>query len=962
MKIGSIVNGFKVIRARRLAELDATLWEMEHVKTGAELAWLDRKDENKAFSIAFKTLPEDSTGVFHILEHSVLCGSDKYPVKEPFVELLKSSVQTFLNAFTYPDKTVYPVSSRNDRDFLNLIDVYLDAVLHPAIYHKPEIFRQEGWRYEGEGENLCYSGVVFNEMKGAFASPQTVMYNEMQRVLFPDNSYRFVSGGDPACIPDLTYEQFIANHKKYYHPSNARISLIGSIDVDAVLNKIDSFLSAYDRQKADFTIPMQSPIDSVVEEVPFAIGEEEPAENRAIIACASVLGRFDEQERNFAGEVLSDYLAGDNDAPLKRAVLDSGIAQDFSILVEDGIQQPIFGWQAMNTDADKREALEATVRKTIENIVSDGLDHKRLSACLHSFAFRMREREGGWLPRSLNEGLSMLNTWLYGGDPADGLLVEASLKSLEEKLSGDYFGNLMKELFLDNPHTATIVLVPSKALGRERNEREAARVKAESEAWTEADRARIAKDAEALALWQQTPDSPEALAAIPMLKLSDLSDKPEPLSMTETKQDGVTVLRNTVGSELALVRASFRINELTTEELPALSILTNLLGALATKRHTRSELPLAIKNVIGRLNFTPTLFPGTTPENCRVLLTASVACLSEQAEEAANLLSEILTETLFDDVDLVRDILQQAAVGARMSLPSNGHRYGMMRVASYCTAQGLANECIGGVSFMQWLNRMLEAGEDALKELLNTMRGILERLVTKERLTVSCSEATPDAAIDALIAAVPSEGVEPKAEACYRPSGSRQEGIVIPAQVGFAVTGTNLQLHDRVYTGSIPVLSKLLSFTYLWNEIRVKGGAYGCGFNGRDTGELFFYTYRDPQPDRSLNVIAESAAYVRSFLANVPDLTGFILSAVSTLDPLRTAEDKITASEARFFRGMTGEYIIERYRALIGTNREDLLELCDVLDEIAKDNAVCVIAGESALDACGEKIKDRVTV
>ncbi len=962
MEIGSIVNGFRVIRARRLQELDATLWEMEHEKTGAELAWLDRKDENKAFLIAFKTLPEDSTGVFHILEHSVLCGSDKYPVKEPFVELLKSSVQTFLNAFTYGDKTVYPVSSRNDRDFLNLIDVYLDAVLHPAIYHKPEIFRQESWRYEGEGENICYTGVVFNEMKGSFASPQTVMYNEMQRALFPDNCYRFVSGGDPACIPDLTYEQFIANHKKYYHPSNARISLVGSIDVDAVLDKIDSFLSAYDRQEADFTIPMQSPIDSVVEEVPFAIGEEEPEENRAIIACASVLGRFDEQERSFAGDVLSDYLAGDNDAPLKRAVLDSGLAQDFSVLMEDGVQQSIFGWQAMNTDASKREELEATVRRTIESIVSDGLDRERLLACLHSFAFRMRDREDGWIPRSLDEGLSMLNTWLYGGDPADGLLVEASLKSLEEKLSGDYFENLMKELFLENPHTATIVLVPSKTLGKEKREREAARVKAESDAWTEADRARIAEQAEALARWQQTPDSPEALATIPMLKLNDLNDKPEPLSMTETKRTGVTVLRHTVGSELSLFRANFWINELTLSELPILQVLTELLGALATKHYTRSKLPLAIKNTIGKLTFTPSFFAGATTDTCRVLFTASVAALSEEAENAANLLVEILTETRFDDVDLLRDILQQLALNAKLSLPAQGHRYGISRVASYCTAQGLANEYVSGVAYAQWLNRTLEAGEDAWKELLNTMQGVLSRLVTRERLTVSCSEATSDAAIDALIAAIPSDGVEPKAEACYPPSGSRQEGIVIPAQVGFAATGTNLQLHGRTYTGSIPVLSKLLSFSYLWNEIRVKGGAYGCGFNGRDTGEMFFYTYRDPQPGRSLDVIAESAAFVRSFLADDPDLTGFILSAVSAVDPLRTSEEKITAAETRFFRGITEQQMIERYRTLIGTNRDDLIALCDILTDVAKDNAVCVIAGAPALDACGEKISERVTV
>ena len=590
MQINDVIHGFRVVRVRKIEELHATLWEMTYEKNGAQLAWIDRKDENKSFAIAFKTLPEDSTGVFHIIEHSVLCGSDKYPVKEPFVDLLKSSVQTFLNAFTYPDKTVYPVSSRNDRDFLNLIDVYLDAVLHPLIYHKPEIFRQEGWRYEGEGESLCYQGVVFNEMKGSFASPQTVMYNEMQRMLYPDNCYRHVSGGDPACIPDLNYEQFIASHKKYYHPSNARIALSGSVDIDAVLDKIDSFLSAYDRLEADFTIPMQTPIASVTKEIPFEIGADEPKENRAIIASATVLGTFEERERCFAASVLSDYLAGDNDAPLKRAIIDRNLAQDFSIETEDGVQQPMFFWQAMNTDADKRETLEATIRETVEKVVAEGLDKDRLSACYRSFAFRMRDRDGqAWLPRSLAEGLSMLDTWLYDGDPMDGLTVEAPLKSLEEKLTGDYFEKLLRELFLDNTHAVTVVLVPSKTLGNEKREKEAARVKAEGAAWTDADRARIKAQAESLRQFQQTPDSEEALRTIPMLKLSDLNEAPEPLRTEQIERNGVTVLRHTVDTDLAMFKAHFAADDLTLSELPVLSVLCNILGSFATKRHSGQE-------------------------------------------------------------------------------------------------------------------------------------------------------------------------------------------------------------------------------------------------------------------------------------------------------------------------------------------------------------------------------------
>ncbi len=962
MQINDVIHGFRVVRVRPVEELHASLWEMVHEKTGAQLAWIDRRDENKAFSIAFKTLPEDSTGVFHIIEHSVLCGSDKYPVKEPFVELLKSSVQTFLNAFTYPDKTVYPVSSRNDRDFLNLIDVYLDAVLHPLIHHKPEIFRQEGWRYEGEGESLCYQGVVFNEMKGSFASPQTVMYKEIQRLLFPDNCYRHVSGGDPACIPDLSYEQFAASHKKYYHPSNARISLVGSIDVDAVLMKIDSFLSAFDRLEADFTIPMQSPIAQVTEEVPFEIGPDEPSEGRAIIASASVLGTFEERERCYAASVLTDYLAGDNDAPLKRAVIDRGLAQDFRIEMEDGVQQPIFGWQAMNTDPGKREALETTIRETVGKIVSEGLDRERLSACFRSFAFRMRDKEsGGWLPRSLGEGLSMLDTWLYGGDPMDGLTAEAPLNALEANLDGEYFTTLLRELFLENTHTATVVLVPSKTLGDEKRAREAARVQAESAAWMEADRARIRAEAESLRLFQQTPDSEEALRTIPMLKLSDLNEKPEPLRTERTERDGVTVLRHTVDTDLALFRTHFAADDLTLDELPALSVLCHVLGNMATKRHTRAALPLAVKNTIGRLDFSPTVLPGSDADHCRVLLTASAACLKDQTDHAVALLCELLNETVFDDADLLKEMVQQIAVGAKLSLPSDGHRYSMMRFGSYVSAYGMANEQIGGVAFIRWLNAVLEGGDEAVAALLRTMEGILKRVVSQKRLTVSCSETVGSEAIRTLIRMLPAGCCTPS-EAAYAAAGSRREGILIPAQVGFAVKGGNLKRFGIPYSGSIPVLANVLNYTYLWNTIRVQGGAYGCGFIGCDTGELAFYTYRDPKPARSLGVMREAAAFVRRFAEDDPDLTGFILSAISSVDPLRTADVKIAAGDNRYFRGITEEEIADRYRTLIHTTPKDLVRLCDMLDRIAADPSVCVTAGQELLSACGGEIEDTITV
>lgn len=956
MNVNDILYGFRVLRVREYAELSGKLWELEHEKTGARLCWLDRPEQNKTFAIAFQTLPEDSTGVFHILEHSVLCGSDKYPVKDPFVELLKSSVQTFLNAMTMSDRTVYPVSSRNDQDLLNLIDVYLDAVFHPAIYHGPESFLQEGWRYAQEDESLSYQGVVLNEMKGSFASPQTILEAGMRRLLFPDSCYRFVSGGDPEQIPELSYKRFLDAHQRYYHPSNAWISLVGSINVDKVLQKIDAVLSGFDRRDPEPPAPLQGPIHPAISTIPYEISPEEPAEERVILAEASILGKYDEREKSFAASILADYLTGDYEAPLKRAVLAAGLAQDFFIVMDDSLLQTTFGWQAINTEADRREALEVAVRGTVAQILEDGLDPDRLSACFHSFAFRMRDNESDANSRSLSETLSLLGPWMYGGDPAEGLLVEDVLNTLAGRLEGSYFAELLRELFLTDRPTASVVLVPSASLGEENAVREYARIQARTAAWTDVDWERLTQGTKALQLWQQTPDSPEALASIPRLQLSDLNPAPEPLLAETTRREGVPVRRLTTGSELVYLKTYFEASDLTLGELPALAMLCSLLGNLETAKHSAGDLAEAIKGTIGRLEFAPIAFAGSAPDFCRVVFSASVACLEDQAAHAARLLAELLTETRFEDVDGLQEILQQTVVGLRLSLPEEGSRYGSLRVSSCCTSQGAAREAMTGLSFLDWAERTLDSGTEGLERLLHSMQNLLARIIARERLTISCSEAAPDDTLDVLIGALRSDGITPRQEASFSIREQRQEGIPIPSQVGYAVMGTNLLRHGQAFTGSIPVLCKLLTYTHLWNEIRVKGGAYGCGLEGWNNGDLIFYTYRDPQPEQSLRVIETAEQFLKSYLSENPDLTGFILSAVSELDPLRNPEQRIAAADARFFSGITEEKAREYYQQLLHTSPEDLLRLCSALQEMLSDQIVCVVADEASIKACDEKL------
>lgn len=952
MNVGANLHGFCLKRIRELPEIQGHIWELEHEKTGAQVCWLNREDENKTFSIAFKTLPEDSTGVFHILEHSVLCGSDRYPVKEPFVELLKSSVQTFLNAMTYADKTVYPVSSRNDQDFLNLIDIYLDAVLHPAIYHRPEIFRQEGWHYEF-GEEIQYQGVVFSEMTGAYGSPDTVLESEMNRLLFPDNCYCHDSGGDPVHIPDLTYERFIAAHQKYYHPSNARISLVGSVNLDAVLAKLDANLQGFGRRNMHLAIPMQKPLRAVMREIPYEVTGDTPLSERGIVAHGVLLGSYAEQERNYAAAVLADYLAGDTDAPLKRAILQNGLGQDVTIAVHDGQQQSWISWEIWNTDVDKLPAIRRTIRSTLEELLNRGLEPERLEASLNHFAFKLRDRDNSGVPRSLKEALDMLDTWLYGGDPAQALLVEQPLASLRAKLCTEYFPNLIRELFLREECGATVALRPSRDLSREKAALRARRIACESSAWTPERRGELQRQAAELALWQQTPDSAEALATIPVLTLADLKEKPAPLHMTVTRRGKIPVLRHITGSSIVHLHTYFDASDLSLEDLPALSMLTRVLGKMGTRCHSSEEIQMQVKQKIGALSFRTNVIPGQDTDHCRVQVVAYMACLPHEAVCAGALLTEILNETDFADRRLLRELLNQAAMETQMTLPANGHLYANTRMSAYESAHGAAREYSGGTEFVLWLKKSCTAEDAVLDELLVSLKEIAQRIFTTERLTVSCSENGTDALLDTLTFA--ERGTLPD-EANYPPLGKRQEGLVIPSGVGFIGKGTNFKRHGRTYSGSIPVLTNILNFTFLWNEIRVQGGAYGCGFLGRDDGDVSFYTYRDPQPGRSLQVIGRAAEFIRSFCAGAPDLTGYILSAVSTLDPLLSAQGKMMLAEARYFKGTTYADICRYYSQLLHTTVEDLLRLCSMLDDIAADHAACVVAGQSLIDECGHEI------
>ena len=575
MTVHDTVHGFIVEREVPLPELDAVMYQMKHEKTGLELVWISREEENKVFGIGFETLPWNDTGVFHILEHSVLCGSKNYPVKEPFVELLKNSMNTFLNAMTFPDKTFYPVASRNDKDFVNLMRVYLDAVFYPAVYTKPEIFYQEGWHYEFDSEGKPgYKGVVFNEMKGAFADADELMDMTINRALFPDTPYRYVSGGDPTKIPDLTYEEFIESHKRFYSPSNAYVYLDGAMDIGAILGIInDEYLSSFERTKRMDPPTLQSAVDAGEQQIEYEIGADENDDGKIRLSWGRVIGTYAEREKLTAMQILSDVLTGNNQAPLTKAVLEDGLAETMRLYTIDGVANPWVKIEARNVKKENCKQVEKRIFDTLNALANGGLDHEKLEASMANLEFQMRERDYGSYPQGLILGMQVFDSWLYGGAPEANLQIGDLFVHLREKMKQGYFEHLIREELLENPHRCKVTLIPSKTAGEARRAKEAKRIEDESAMWSDKVREEIIAKQERLEAWQNSEDTPEQLAALPHLELSDLSRTPQEQPIEELVIDGQKVLVHRVNSSgITYITLYFDENHNTEAELPALGL------------------------------------------------------------------------------------------------------------------------------------------------------------------------------------------------------------------------------------------------------------------------------------------------------------------------------------------------------------------------------------------------------
>lgn len=947
--------GFTLNKVTRLPELDADLYRMTHDKTGLELVWLKREEENKTFGIAFETLPWDDTGVFHILEHSVLCGSRKYPTKEPFVELMKSSMNTFLNAMTFQDKTLYPVSSRNDKDFVNLMRVYLDAVFCPMIYSKPEIFYQEGWHYElDEAGSASYKGVVFNEMKGAFASADELVVNGLNRELFPDSPYRFVSGGDPASIPDLTYEAFVDSHRRFYAPSNAYVFLDGAMDIEQVLGILnDEYLCNYEKTQR-MAPPAMQPAVSGQWEGFYELAPGEELEGKTRLSFGKVIGTFDDREKLVATQVLAEVLCGTNQSPLCKAILSQGLAEEVTMTVNDGILQPWLVLDIRNLREEDLEAVQSLLRKELEALAGKGLDHAQLEAVMANTEFKLRERDYGYYPQGIIFSFSALETWLYGGDPAANLEVGDLFVRLREKMREGYFEQLIRDVLLDNPHSAKVVLRPSYTAGEERRAAEASRLDKEVAAWTEADRKAVSARQEALIAWQESVDTPEILATIPQLSLEDIPTQPEQIPTEVTEIAGIPVLKHELHTGgIAYISMYFDGDFATEEDLSCLSFACQLLGQSDTDTHSAEEILNKTRLLCGNFEIRPSTYVvDGDPKNVVTKLCVRFSTLEANLAEAMDHVVEVLTRSRFRE-EIAHDILRQTKMELFQQAVMAGNAVGLNRVLAQTSPAGVAEDHIGGICYYEWVKQLDKAWDFA--PLNEKMCALLSAIINKNGMTLSFSGMDREhisPCVEALARAIPEKSLLPKAH--IRPWGKRKEGIVIPADIAFATLGGNLLDHGGKACGQMQLASQIISLGYLWNVIRVQGGAYGTGMLARDNGLTACHSYRDPNGAASLERYRECAAFLREVAENETDFTSFIIGAVANGSPLMTPRTKAQVGDSHYFSRITWEDRCRKRRELLGATAQDLIALAQVLEQTLADGGICLVGGREQLDRCPE--------
>lgn len=949
------LQAYTLLEKKEIKELNSVSYLLKHNKTGARVALLSNDDENKVFYIGFRTPPKDSTGVAHIVEHTVLCGSDKFPVKDPFIELAKGSLNTFLNAMTYPDKTVYPVASCNDKDFQNLMDVYLDAVFHPNIYHEEKIFKQEGWHYEMENADdaLTINGVVYSEMKGAYSSPDDVLWREIMNSLYPHTSYAVESGGDPDVIPELTYEAFLAFHQKYYHPSNSYIYLYGDMDMAEKLQYIDEeYLSKYDALAVDSTLVSEPAFkETVTVEREYPIMESESEKDNTYLAYNISLGEQPDRKICYAFSTLVDVLCLVPGAPVKQALLDAGIGTDLNCAY-DTIKQPYFSMVAKNANADQKDEFVRIVEETLAKLSESGLDKKAIRANLNNSEFKYREADFGSHPKGLMYGLQMLDTWLYDDSkPFTNVELLDTYQELKQEIDTSYYEDLIRDYLVHSTHKSVVVLKPVRGLTGRKEKQLAEELAQRKSSMSKEEIERIVRETEELKQYQEEPSRKEDLEKIPLLSRSDMKKEAAPYYNEEKKVDDTVLLYHDIFTNgIGYLRFMFDLKQVPESLFPYVGILKTILGLVSTEHYSYSELYNEINIQTGGI--VPAVNTYTDARDLTkytATLDLKVKVLYENLPQAFELAQEILTRSDYTDTKRLFELVAEARSCKQAEMMSAGHTLAAGRALSYLSKPAMVLEHINGIPFYQFMEDLEKNFDVKKEELVENLQKTIRYIFRPENLLVDyTAEKEGLNGIEEFIRKLKgSLYTDPVAEDGYDPQPARKnEGFMTSAQIQYVCRAGNYETKGLPYNGALKVLRVLLGYDYLWTQVRVKGGAYGCMCSFGRSGESYFVSYRDPNLKNTIDVYENAADYIAHFEADERTMTQYIIGAVSEMDIPMTPAMKGTYSLTGYMTHYPYEKVQQNRDELLAADADTIRGLAEYIRAFMDEDCLCVVGNE----------------
>ena len=950
---------YEILDEHRVEDVQSDGFILKHKKSGARIAILSNNDDNKVFYIGFRTPPEDETGVPHIIEHTTLCGSKKFPVKDPFIELAKGSLNTFLNAMTYPDKTVYPVASCNDQDFKNLMDVYLDAVFNPNITKYEEIFKQEGWHYEliGKDDELKINGVVYNEMKGAYSSPDEVLSSQIYRSLFPDNTYSKDSGGNPEYIPKLTYEAYLDFYHKYYHPSNSYIYLYGDMDVVERLEWLDKeYLSLYDYKKVNSEINKQPAFDEIKNvETQYSITMDDSQENKTYLSYNRVVGDTLDEMLYQAFDVLDYALVSSPGAPVKQALIDAGIGDDVYGSYDAGILQPVFSFVAKNANASQADEFESIIENTLKEVVKTGINKEALLAGINSSEFKFREADFGQFPKGLLFGLNCLDSWLFDDmKPFIHLECLGTFAKLRKAVDTDYFEKLIQEYLLDNTHGSSVTVKPKRGLGNEREEALAKELSDYKASLSDEEIKKLIEDTEHLKKYQEEPSSDEDLRKLPMLTRADMKKNAMPFSNIEDELLDVKVVRHDIESNgIDYISFLFDAGDFAQSELGYLGFFTNALGLVSTEKYSYTDLANATNIYTGGISTGTASHPDIKDRNNFVFkFEVKLKVLEKNLDKALELMEQMLLTSDFTDTKRLGELVAQIKARLQANLSSSGHLVAAMRSMSSFSRYALYQDELKGVAFYRSICCIEKELSESPKSVSDKLAAIAKKLFARNRMLISFTgnnEAYGNAkpSLEKVIAGFDKmSAIGNQAEVHFN---TAKEAFIDASQIQYVAKTGDFICEGYEYTGALRLLRIILSYDYLWINVRVKGGAYGCMNTFLRSGESYFVSYRDPNLSDTLDVYDRIPEYIKSFSPDERDMTKYIIGTFSALDTPMNPEAKGSRSLSAYLEGITYEQIQKERNEILNAQPEDIRRLADLVEAVLKKDSICVIGNENMI-------------